>query len=188
MSRVSTGSPQSWASHSREYQSVVDLGLVDLCLVELHLHGQQVGASGHSGVDHGLDIVAQCVEQSHIAQGEPLLGFERHHLPVGGVDGIDDVLRLVALHLECQLLGEVRQSVERHYLASHVHRLRKGHGSEKTRCVCRRSWPLLVSEPRFRAHIARRAALAARYAVSGFFARLNSYFCVAGLNVFVGRS
>ena len=117
--------------HFRQYQPIVNLCLIDLRLVELYFDCQQVGAGGHTFIYHGLYVGPQGVEQGHVAERELLLGLERDDLPVGCVDGIDDVLRFVAAHLAGQLLGEVGQAVHGHDLAPHVDRLRQGDCAEK---------------------------------------------------------
>ena len=94
-------------SHARQTQTVLHFHQVDLSRVQLHVHAEPVRHGGHTGFHHQVYIVLQSVEQVHIALCELVLGFERHHLPVSGIDRIHHILGLADVHLSGQLLGKL---------------------------------------------------------------------------------
>ena len=73
----------------------------------------------------------QSVEQGDIVFGKLLLGVERHNLPVGAVDSIDDIGGAVVAQFAGRLFGELRYLVHRHNLSAHINRLSQRYGAEK---------------------------------------------------------
>ena len=122
-------SAQLRQQHARQCHTVVHLGQIDAGLVELHVHGELVGAGGDTLADHRLDVIVQFLDQAHVALGKLLLGAQRHDLPVGGVNIINHVLDLALAHLLGELLGEFGNLVHRGNLAAHVDGLRHRQGS-----------------------------------------------------------
>ena len=60
-----------------------------------------------------------------------MFGFERHHSPVSGINGINYILRFVSLQFHCGFLTDFGEFVQRHDLTAHEYGLGKCHGSEK---------------------------------------------------------
>ncbi len=117
--------------HARQRQSVVNLRQVDLGGVEFDIYCELVAFGGHALFDHQTDVVAESVKQIDIAHSEFLLCLKRDHLPVGGIDGVDDILRRVVVHGCGKLFGIAGYLVHRHDLSAHENRLGEGDGAEK---------------------------------------------------------
>ena len=117
--------------HARKHESVVHFGEVDTGGVQFYVYAQLVGPRGHAFLEHEADVAVERVEQADVARGQPLLGFQRHHLPVSGVDGVNHVLGLVVAQSFGEVFCIVRELVHGHDFAAHEHRLRECHRSEK---------------------------------------------------------
>ena len=98
-------SAQLGQQHARQRHAIVNLGQVNVGLVEFHVNRQLVSQGSDTLVDHRLDVVVEFLHQTDITAREFLLGAQRDDLPIGSIHVIDDVLDLAVEHFLSQLLG-----------------------------------------------------------------------------------
>ena len=117
--------------HARQSQTVVNFREVYVCLVEFHLHIEEVGVGGNALAYHRFHVAVERVEQFDIAYGEFFLLSERHNLPICGVDRIDHLAGCVVVHQRRDFLPHLSHFVERADFSAHIYRLGERNGSGK---------------------------------------------------------
>ena len=124
---VERHSAQLAQEHARQAESVLHLRDLHLGFVYTHVDLQSVGSRGHALGNHLLNVVVELHHKVAETLGQALLLLQRNHEPIGFVDVVEHVLRLLLDARVGHVGADVGHAVGSAYGASHVEGLAHEH-------------------------------------------------------------